>query len=176
MRNMRSPIAIALRCVSCAEMQSNDSEISNEDVFQYLWQETSRLSSQTILLKAETQSSVTDGLGLYANPLWLGGTDSCDNTICLSVSAQLPLQADTAMLPRLTLPLGRWPLGGARKKDSRHSIWHTIHFLGKLFGLTFSASATYAQRKGLVMNAAKSEIMHFNPRGDNVPAFTLGGA
>eukprot|EP00983_Pelagomonas_calceolata_P046482 1140199-Pelagomonas_calceolata.AAC.1 len=35
---------------------------------------------------------------------------------------------------------------------------------------------TYAQRKGLVMNAAKSEIVHFNSRGHNVPVFTLGGA
>eukprot|EP00983_Pelagomonas_calceolata_P005335 173924-Pelagomonas_calceolata.AAC.1 len=32
----------------------------------------------------------------------------------------------------------------------------------------------YAQRKELVINAAKSEIVHFNPRGDNLPVFTLG--
>eukprot|EP00983_Pelagomonas_calceolata_P023238 732356-Pelagomonas_calceolata.AAC.1 len=35
---------------------------------------------------------------------------------------------------------------------------------------------TYAQRKGLVINAAKSEIVHFNSWGDNVPVSTLGGA
>eukprot|EP00983_Pelagomonas_calceolata_P050489 1141995-Pelagomonas_calceolata.AAC.2 len=34
----------------------------------------------------------------------------------------------------------------------------------------------YAQRKGLVINAAKSEIVHFNSRRNNVPVFTLGGA
>eukprot|EP00983_Pelagomonas_calceolata_P017736 557098-Pelagomonas_calceolata.AAC.1 len=34
----------------------------------------------------------------------------------------------------------------------------------------------YAQQKGLVINAAKSEIVHFNSRGDHVPVFTLGGA
>eukprot|EP00983_Pelagomonas_calceolata_P033719 1056124-Pelagomonas_calceolata.AAC.1 len=34
----------------------------------------------------------------------------------------------------------------------------------------------YAQRRGLVTNVAKSEIVHFNSRGDNVPIFTLGGA
>eukprot|EP00983_Pelagomonas_calceolata_P129221 1161588-Pelagomonas_calceolata.AAC.3 len=34
----------------------------------------------------------------------------------------------------------------------------------------------YAQRKGLVINAAKSQIVHFNLRGENVPVFTLGGA
>mmetsp|Transcript_418 Transcript_418/g.1002 ORF Transcript_418/g.1002 Transcript_418/m.1002 type:complete len:905 (+) Transcript_418:594-3308(+) len=35
---------------------------------------------------------------------------------------------------------------------------------------------TYAQWKGLVINTAKSEIVHFNSKGDNVPVFTLGGA
>eukprot|EP00983_Pelagomonas_calceolata_P077634 1153943-Pelagomonas_calceolata.AAC.1 len=35
---------------------------------------------------------------------------------------------------------------------------------------------TYAQQKGLVINAAKSEIVYFNSRGDNVPVYTLGGA
>eukprot|EP00983_Pelagomonas_calceolata_P033800 1058968-Pelagomonas_calceolata.AAC.1 len=35
---------------------------------------------------------------------------------------------------------------------------------------------TYAQRKGLVIIAAKSEIVHFDSRGDNVPVFMLGGA
>eukprot|EP00983_Pelagomonas_calceolata_P001945 65792-Pelagomonas_calceolata.AAC.1 len=34
----------------------------------------------------------------------------------------------------------------------------------------------YAQRKELVINAAKSEIVHFNSKGDNVPVSTLGGA
>eukprot|EP00983_Pelagomonas_calceolata_P035377 1106441-Pelagomonas_calceolata.AAC.2 len=34
----------------------------------------------------------------------------------------------------------------------------------------------YAQRKELVINAAKYEIVHFNSRGDNVPVFTLRGA
>eukprot|EP00983_Pelagomonas_calceolata_P020763 652295-Pelagomonas_calceolata.AAC.1 len=34
----------------------------------------------------------------------------------------------------------------------------------------------YAQRKGLVINAVKFEIVHFNSRGNNVPVFTLGGA
>eukprot|EP00983_Pelagomonas_calceolata_P004523 146832-Pelagomonas_calceolata.AAC.1 len=34
----------------------------------------------------------------------------------------------------------------------------------------------YAQRKGLVINAAKSKIVHFNYRGDNMPLFMLGGA
>eukprot|EP00983_Pelagomonas_calceolata_P002905 95936-Pelagomonas_calceolata.AAC.1 len=34
----------------------------------------------------------------------------------------------------------------------------------------------YAQRKGLVIKAAKSEIVNSNCRGDNVPVFTLGGA
>eukprot|EP00983_Pelagomonas_calceolata_P045679 1139847-Pelagomonas_calceolata.AAC.2 len=33
----------------------------------------------------------------------------------------------------------------------------------------------YAQQKGLVIIVAKSEIMHFNSRGDNMPVFTLGG-
>eukprot|EP00983_Pelagomonas_calceolata_P008664 282580-Pelagomonas_calceolata.AAC.1 len=28
---------------------------------------------------------------------------------------------------------------------------------------------TYAQRKGLVINTAKFEIVHFNSKGDNVP-------
>eukprot|EP00983_Pelagomonas_calceolata_P034412 1078794-Pelagomonas_calceolata.AAC.1 len=35
---------------------------------------------------------------------------------------------------------------------------------------------TYAQRKGWVINTAKSEIVHFNSRGYNVPVFMLGGA
>eukprot|EP00983_Pelagomonas_calceolata_P126495 1161310-Pelagomonas_calceolata.AAC.1 len=30
---------------------------------------------------------------------------------------------------------------------------------------------TYAQRKGLVVNTAKPEIVHFNLKGDNVPVF-----
>eukprot|EP00983_Pelagomonas_calceolata_P010665 345066-Pelagomonas_calceolata.AAC.1 len=34
----------------------------------------------------------------------------------------------------------------------------------------------YAQRKGLVTNAAKSEIVHLNSRGNNLPVFTYGGA
>eukprot|EP00983_Pelagomonas_calceolata_P050508 1141999-Pelagomonas_calceolata.AAC.1 len=34
----------------------------------------------------------------------------------------------------------------------------------------------HAQGKGLVINAAKSEIGHFNSRGDNMPIFTSGGA
>eukprot|EP00983_Pelagomonas_calceolata_P074932 1152780-Pelagomonas_calceolata.AAC.1 len=34
----------------------------------------------------------------------------------------------------------------------------------------------YAQRQGLMINAAKSEIVHFNSRGNNVPVFTLDGA
>eukprot|EP00983_Pelagomonas_calceolata_P000018 525-Pelagomonas_calceolata.AAC.2 len=34
----------------------------------------------------------------------------------------------------------------------------------------------YAQRKGLVINVAKSEIVHFNSKGDNMPVFMLGGA
>eukprot|EP00983_Pelagomonas_calceolata_P015689 498083-Pelagomonas_calceolata.AAC.1 len=34
---------------------------------------------------------------------------------------------------------------------------------------------TYAQWKGLVINAAESEIVHFNSRGDDAPVFTLGG-
>eukprot|EP00983_Pelagomonas_calceolata_P042826 1138672-Pelagomonas_calceolata.AAC.1 len=34
----------------------------------------------------------------------------------------------------------------------------------------------YAQQKGLVINAAKSEIVYSNSRGDYVPVFTLGGA
>ena len=33
----------------------------------------------------------------------------------------------------------------------------------------------YAQRKGLLVNAAKSEVVHFNSMGDNVPVFKLGG-
>eukprot|EP00983_Pelagomonas_calceolata_P016543 522380-Pelagomonas_calceolata.AAC.1 len=35
---------------------------------------------------------------------------------------------------------------------------------------------TYAQRIGLVINAAQSKIVRFNSRGDHVPVFTLGGA
>eukprot|EP00983_Pelagomonas_calceolata_P063050 1147566-Pelagomonas_calceolata.AAC.1 len=35
---------------------------------------------------------------------------------------------------------------------------------------------TYAQRKGLVINAAKSENVHFNSRGDNMPVFMFCGA
>eukprot|EP00983_Pelagomonas_calceolata_P055191 1144027-Pelagomonas_calceolata.AAC.3 len=34
----------------------------------------------------------------------------------------------------------------------------------------------YAQRKGLVMNAAKSETVHFNLRSDSVPVINIGGA
>eukprot|EP00983_Pelagomonas_calceolata_P023761 748029-Pelagomonas_calceolata.AAC.1 len=39
--------------------------------------------------------------------------------------------------------------------------------------LMFDRLHMYAQRKGLMINAAKSEIVHFNSRGDNVPVFTL---
>eukprot|EP00983_Pelagomonas_calceolata_P010960 354703-Pelagomonas_calceolata.AAC.1 len=35
---------------------------------------------------------------------------------------------------------------------------------------------TYAQRKGLVINTAKSEIVHLNSKGDNVPVITSSGA
>ncbi len=34
----------------------------------------------------------------------------------------------------------------------------------------------YARRKGLIINTAKSEVVHFNSRGCNVPAFSVGGA
>jgi len=33
----------------------------------------------------------------------------------------------------------------------------------------------YALRKGLIVNTSKSEVVHFNSRGTNVPVFTLGG-
>eukprot|EP00983_Pelagomonas_calceolata_P029853 933997-Pelagomonas_calceolata.AAC.1 len=51
----------------------------------------------------------------------------------------------------------------------------TSNLLGQL-QLMLDRLHTYAQRKGLVINAAKSEIVHFNSKGDNVPVFTLGGA
>eukprot|EP00983_Pelagomonas_calceolata_P020074 633164-Pelagomonas_calceolata.AAC.1 len=35
---------------------------------------------------------------------------------------------------------------------------------------------TYAQLKRLVINAAKSEIVHFDSGGDKMPVSTLGGA
>jgi len=34
----------------------------------------------------------------------------------------------------------------------------------------------YARRKGLTINTAKSEVVHFNSHGFNVPAFSVGGA
>eukprot|EP00983_Pelagomonas_calceolata_P020107 634720-Pelagomonas_calceolata.AAC.1 len=34
----------------------------------------------------------------------------------------------------------------------------------------------YAQRKGLIINVSKSEVVHFNSEGNNVPIFMLGGA
>eukprot|EP00983_Pelagomonas_calceolata_P001147 40028-Pelagomonas_calceolata.AAC.1 len=34
----------------------------------------------------------------------------------------------------------------------------------------------YAQRKGLIINVSKSEVVHFNSKGNNVPIFLLGGA
>jgi len=34
----------------------------------------------------------------------------------------------------------------------------------------------YARRKGLAINTAKSEVVHFNSHGFNVPAFSAGGA
>jgi len=34
----------------------------------------------------------------------------------------------------------------------------------------------YARRKGLTINTAKSEVVHFNSHGLNVPAFSVGGA
>ena len=36
--------------------------------------------------------------------------------------------------------------------------------------------STYAQRKGLIVNTSKSEVVHFNSRGTSVPVFTLGGS
>ncbi len=33
----------------------------------------------------------------------------------------------------------------------------------------------YARRKGLTINTAKSEFVHFNSHGFNVPAFSGGG-
>eukprot|EP00983_Pelagomonas_calceolata_P079258 1154587-Pelagomonas_calceolata.AAC.2 len=34
----------------------------------------------------------------------------------------------------------------------------------------------YAQQKGLMIKATKSEVVHFNSRGDDVPVVMLGGA
>ncbi len=35
--------------------------------------------------------------------------------------------------------------------------------------------SAYALRKGLIVNASKSEVVHFNSRRTSVPVFTLGG-
>ncbi len=34
----------------------------------------------------------------------------------------------------------------------------------------------YARRKGLTINTAKSEVVHFNSHGFNIPAFSVEGA
>ena len=36
--------------------------------------------------------------------------------------------------------------------------------------------AVYARNKHLIVNTSKSEVVHFNSAGDNVPVFYVGGA
>ena len=36
--------------------------------------------------------------------------------------------------------------------------------------------AVYARNKHLIVNTSKSEVVHFNSAGENVPVFDVGGA
>ncbi len=40
----------------------------------------------------------------------------------------------------------------------------------------YPLTLTFTFRKGLTINTAKSEVVHFNSHGFNVPAFSVGGA
>jgi len=42
--------------------------------------------------------------------------------------------------------------------------------------IMLSRLAVYARNKQLIVNTSKSEVVHFNSAGENVPVFDVGGA
>ena len=42
--------------------------------------------------------------------------------------------------------------------------------------IMLSRLAVYARNKHLIVNTSKSEVVHFNSAGENVPVFDVGGA
>ena len=42
--------------------------------------------------------------------------------------------------------------------------------------ITLSRLTVYARNKHLIVNTSKSEVVHFNSAGENVPVFDVGGA
>eukprot|EP00983_Pelagomonas_calceolata_P042544 1138536-Pelagomonas_calceolata.AAC.1 len=82
----------------------------------------------------------------------------------------------SAKLPAETLQCNHDQWRQELKRTAYHEhIWRGLYFQGT-GGNAQGLLHTYAQWKGLVINTAKSEIVHFNSKGDNVPVFTLGGA
>ncbi len=51
----------------------------------------------------------------------------------------------------------------------------TANRLGQLL-IMLNCLDEYAKRKGLAISIDKSEVVHFNSHGFNVPAFSMGGA